>query len=439
MAINLSRNTKVYYTTVTSGFNSNNTTEIQVTADYSFSQNTEQQTITLNEAGATPTRGQRSFNTKLAPVDWSFAMYVRPYALTAKTATATAATAATVSGVVTATITSAGHTFVVGDEVEADTVLPEGSVVVQAVTSSTFTIVTEEAALDLSTATFTSVTKVTAGERLFWNTLASANAIGEIGAGWVESAPTAIANFTNSNVHQLSSFNLIFKTDTSAYLVQNCSINQAEVSFAIDQIAMINFSGNGTVISGVDTTGLAQLANIAPAGTILEDNSAGFITNKLSIITIEDPIAVKSYNVPITGGTLTINNNIQYLTPDVLGVVNKPVTYFTGTRAISGSLNAYLRAGNTGDASDLYTDLTADAVNSPDNLFKLVLKMGGGTGQRVEFELPYTMLQIPTIDVQDVISTTINFTAQGGTGTTTTSAFDITAANELTATYYPAA
>jgi hypothetical protein len=41
------------------------------------------------------------------------------------------------------------------------------------------------------------------------------------------------------------------------------------------------------------------------------------------------------------------------------------------------------------------------------------------------------MLQIPTINTEQVISTTINFTAQGYTGT----GYDITESNEATIVY----
>ena len=87
MSVNLLRNSKVYFTTnvaantgvvASSGFTNSNTWEIAVLDGYKFSQATNQQTIQANEAGVTPSRGQRSFNTELAPVDWNFATYIRP-------------------------------------------------------------------------------------------------------------------------------------------------------------------------------------------------------------------------------------------------------------------------------------------------------------------------------------------------------------------------
>ena len=89
MALNLVRNSKVFFTSnvdATTGiikqdtaFTAANTTEIQVLDGFTFSQNTNQDTVTISEAGTAPVRGQRSFNTSLAPVDFSFSNYLRPY------------------------------------------------------------------------------------------------------------------------------------------------------------------------------------------------------------------------------------------------------------------------------------------------------------------------------------------------------------------------
>ncbi len=53
--------------------------------------------------------------------------------------------------------------------------------------------------------------------------------------------------------------------------------------------------------------------------------------------------------------------------------------------------------------------------------------------------MPATMLQVPTIDIQDVVSTTINFTAQGHDPYQTANTYDLTKANDMTIRYYSAA
>ena len=129
---------------------------------------------------------------------------------------------------------------------------------------------------------------------------------------------------------------------------------------------------------------------------------------------------------------MTIANNLTYLTPANLGVVNRPFTYFTGTRAISGSINAYLRAGATNTAG-LLADMLAGSTTDVDPAFAIQVDVGGSSNAtKVSFSMPATVLTIPTVATEQVISTTINFTAQGSA----TGAFDIGQANELEVRYY---
>ena len=54
MSINLSRNTKMYISTVKTAFDNTNTYAVPVLDGYSFSQDVETQTIELSEASCTP-------------------------------------------------------------------------------------------------------------------------------------------------------------------------------------------------------------------------------------------------------------------------------------------------------------------------------------------------------------------------------------------------
>jgi hypothetical protein len=135
--------------------------------------------------------------------------------------------------------------------------------------------------------------------------------------------------------------------------------------------------------------------------------------------------SVKTYNVPITGGSLTIENNITYLTPEELGKVNVPIGSFTGTRSITGSVTAYLNTGSTNTAG-LLTDLAA-ATDTVTHEFEMKLSMGGGANTpRVDFIMNHAHLVIPSINVEDVLSTEISFTGL---------AEEIDAADELVVRY----
>ena len=373
MSFNLIRNSRVFFTTnvnaetgvvAASGFLPANTREIQVLDGFSFTQNTTAETVTLNEAGAAPVRGQRSFNTALEPVDFSMSTYMRP---------------------------------------------ADGG------------------------------TNITCEESVLWNAMFATAPIGGSGAAWTEDTTAATLVVTNSQSHQLQKFGLIIVIDGVSYIIDNCALDTATVDFGLDAIGMIAWTGRGSILRQVAglTASSGSTVTFANglAGTARGKNTtAPYIANKLSTLTVKKEIdgTGDTYNIAITGGSLTISNNLTYLTPANLGVVNRPFTYFTGTRAITGTLNCYLRAGSSNTAGLLATML-ADSVSDVDPAFYVQIEVGGATNAtRVEFEMPGTVLTIPTVSTEQVVSTTINFTAQG----TASGAFDIGQSNELEVRYF---
>lgn len=365
MALNLVRNSRVFFTTdvdaVTGvvdigSLESAKTFEIQVLDGFTFSQNTTQDTVTINEAGAAPVRGQRSFNTALEPVNFSMSTYIRPRV--------------------------------------------DGA-------------------------------SVAAEESVLWAALSSVT-----GDGWTPGTPSTV-DFDASNAHQLQKFGLVIILDNVTYVIDNCVLTQATIDFGIDAIATIAWTGQGKVLRKLATnaTAIAGTFGGGLTGAYTPKNtSAAYLANKLSTASITS--GATTYQVPLTGGSITINNNVTYLTPANLGVVNQPATYFTGTRAISGSLNAYLKTGSTTDTGALLAAMLADTSNVEPK-FNALITIGGSTNPiKVALEMPTTMLTIPTVDVQQVVSTVINFTAQGSTTGTSVGAYDITQANELTVKYY---
>lgn len=402
MAFNLIRNARVFFTrkvdtygVVTSGigaltdFSDSETFEIQVLDGLSFSQNTTTETVTLNEAGDTPNRGQRNFNTALEPVDFSFSTYIRP----------------------------------------RDIVSATGS------------------------------TNVDAEEKVLWNAMFGYGDIGATGAAWTastlvsgSSAGPATVALTNSNKNQLLPFGMIICFDDATFVIDNCVMDSATVDFGLDTIAAIQWAGKASAIRQFDKT---TLTDSTGSGTTVAATAAGssntifigtalkkvvdapYLANKLSTLTLFEDIngATTSYSIALTGGSLTMSNNVTYLTPANLGVVNKPITYFTGTRAISGSINAYLRTGS-GSATALLNSILTKSLTDVNPAFNVKLSMGGSASAstRVDLVMPACVLQVPTVATEQVISTTIGFTAQGRTGTS----FDIGSNNEIEIRYYVA-
>ena len=376
MAFNLIRNSRVFWTsnvnTTTGavkadGFLPSNTREIQVLEGFSFSQNTTSETVTLNEAGATPVRGQRSFNTALDPADFSFTTYMRPQDagtnITAEEAVLWNAMFSNSDYSATAPVAVNSGSFVVGTK---------------------YTITALSDGLGGSTTSFTSLG-------------ASANTVGVVftatgvGSGtgtatpvptraWTDGTTSAVCTVTNSDKHQLLPFGLIIIVDDTTFIIDNCVLNTATIDFGLDAIASVQWAGQGGSLRQITSPTVAANTNLTIggalsgtlSGTFLQKvTSCPYIANKLSVVTLDEEIGSggTAYNVALTGGSLTISNNVTYLTPANLATVNKPVTYFTSTRAISGSLNAYLRTG-TGNTSALMQSMlnnSATAVNPATN------------------------------------------------------------------------
>lgn len=475
---NLIRNSRVFFTTnvaagtgivAASGFTTSNSQELQVLDGFSFSQASNADTININEAGATPVRGQRSFNTSLGNVEFSFSTYIRPkldttvkaeesHLWNALLSSTPVATAGASFATITAVSHSAGLLTLTGTDLAGlavgDIVVVKGVVGVGASQFNT----------PIKIASITSTTELTAN--YIEAPTATIPVFGDWAAvtftktAWNENIavaadivstpgiPVAYSSVTSalSNKNQLLPFGMVITVDSITYVIDNCALDQAVIDFGLDGIAMVAWTGKGTALRQLATTvSYSAVANPVIsgglAGTIKgKDTTANFITNKLSTVTLVSNIggvSGTSYTLALTGGSITVANNITYVTPANLGVVNVPIGYYTGTRAVSGSINAYLRTGTTNSAGLLSALLAASATSAGvEPKFKLQIEIGGATnGTRVEVEASGASLQIPTIDAQAVMSTSISFTCQGTDSILSNNTYDIENTNELAVRY----
>jgi hypothetical protein len=282
----------------------------------------------------------------------------------------------------------------------------------------------------------------------------------------------AVINFTDSNRASLGTFNLYFiLSDRSAgrliYKLENAVVNEASMDFDIDGIATINWSGMGSIISDEGAS--------VPVATITEGTTAtnNFIRNRLTTLTAAKypttaltigavasgvvqavegtryKISVvgdtnwanigavgtpavgleftanstaatgttgkafkeAQYGLVLTGGNVTITNNISFLTPETLGTVNQPIGHVTGARSVSGSFTCYLN-NDTDSSAELFEDLLGDTTTVTNN-HRLVFSIGGITPNlpRVEMSMLDCHLELPSHSIDDVISLETTFHA----------------------------
>lgn len=331
--------------------------EIPVLNGYSFSQSTNSSTITLSEmsdSSGASRRGQRVFNDSVSPSEWSFDVYVRP-------------------------------------------------------------------TLD---------TNVKAVEEALWANFVAANTYS--GGEWTKAVTRDSSaldfDFADSNVSELGTFDLYFVLGgnqagagpqnytasevTTIYKIPGCVVNEATINFEVDGIAMASWSGMGGSIveqaafdaSAAITTGLTSTSN--------------YIRNRLTAMKAVSSVSgsSKTYAITLTGGSLTISNNISFLTPETIGIVNQPIGHVTGTRSVSGSFTCYLDEATNGSI-DLLSDLQG-ALTTVTNSFALDFYIGGKDGANdapvgpgVQFKMGQCHLEVPTINNDDVIALEVNFTA----------------------------
>lgn len=487
MALNLVRNSKVFFTTnvdtaangyrvKTTGFTPTNTFEIQVLDGLSFSQNTNADTVTVSEAGDTPVRGQRSFNTSLAPVDFSFSNYIRPY----NTGTAiTAEESVLWNALLTDVEISSANTITLGGTVSSAAYAFANGTGTLTITGTAMTYV---GAVAGDTVVVTGLTGAPAADLPFINAPALIKNITatSITLEYVNPKPGTIAGITiggvkfyksawapvntsyslvsaaGSNKHQLQKFGLLIVVDQVVYAIDNCALGQVTIDFGLDAIATAAWTGQGTTMREVATAATASGGTFGGGvltGTYTQKNTAAaYITNKLSTVSLSLVNSLKnsagatvaaagtSYALAITGGSITINNNITYITPANLGVVNTPVTYYTGTRAITGTLNAYLKTGSgVQSTGQLLADMLSAAASSVEPMAALSISVGGAANTiKAVMEMPAVTLSIPSVDVQQVVSTAINFTAQSSVPSNIAdgTVYDLSEINDITVKYF---
>lgn len=350
-----SRDTKVFLV------QGSNIWEIPVLNGYTFTQATNSSTITLQEmsdASGTSRRGQIQFNDSLSPAEWGFDSYMRPTLVTG----------------------SPDKHFAVEEALWANFV---GQNAYTSGTTSWSVGVTRDADkldfdFDDSNKTF----------------LGTFDLYFVYGANKV----TGSLNYTDTEV-------------TTIYKMSSCAVNEATINFDIDGIATISWSGFGKTIAEVAAwdgssaiqTGITQTTNL--------------VRNRLTALTANSSVSGTSvdYDITLTGGSITLSNNLTYLTPETLGIVNVPLEHVSGTRSVTGNFTCYLDEVTDGSI-DLYEDLLG-ATTVVTNAFALDFYIGGKdtddnpVAPGVQFKMGQCNLEVPSITNDDVIGLEVNFTA----------------------------
>jgi len=361
-----SRDTKVIaHVPMASAGSKNMYFDLPVLDGFSFSQSMNTSEITLNEAQNTSgasRRGRAMFNDSFAPVEWSFSTYMMPYTSAGGTKGSSGKGSAT----------DGGHCEVS----EAMWAMFFGQ-------TGTAGITSDGTNLDIVQ---TGSNKATVGVFDLYFILGASQA-------------AAAYNYTTGAA----------TANQMIYKIADCSVGEASFDFDLDGIATVNWSGNGKLITEEATLDLSSSTALIYEGV---SNTTGFIRNRVSDLTIAGDASGSSvtYATTLTGGNITMSNNLSYLTPETLGIVNQPLGHVTGSKSVGGNFTCYLDNASSTSSAEFYEDLV-EATSDIQNSFSLAFDIGAGTAPYCAITMPTCHLEVPSHSIEEVISMETNFHA----------------------------
>ena len=417
--------------------------KIPVLEGFSFSQATNVSEITLNEMEAgdgTSRRGRRAFNDSLAPVEFSFSTYARPFKASGSGSADSAAHHHAVEEALWALFSGPATYDNTGKDFGVQTVHDATDMNVS---------------FELSNAAVLGPTGANPGANLYFEfgDTAATKVTYKLGKIVLNEASidfdidgVATINWTGfaDTVTQFSTTRIVDGAVISDATVNITTTDTSDLSLGMrvtgtgitgTAVYIDSITDNNTIeLSAAQSLGDAAVLHFGPpepdiTEAILATNN--FIRNRLTKVfvvpTTQDPDGDSTneledeYVLTLTGGNITLSNNVTYLTPEELGVVNVPIGHVTGTRSYGGSMTCYLTEQTTGAnatkaSKDFFDDLKGIS-NIVSNSFKLVFLIGGGTdidsltspGLRVEMATCH--VDIPTHSVEDIVQLETTFSA----------------------------
>ena len=408
-----SRDTKVHLTDSAGAIYN-----IPVLDGFSFSQATNTTEVTLNEmatAAGVSRRSRQMFTDSYAPAEWSFQTYIRPFksagsgtgnhssahhhmveealwnALAGSGAVSASGSALTADG------TDANIAFTNSNKVALDTFdlhfemgHGKGSPTIYKIEGCCVNEVSIDFDIDgIATANWSGMGKIITDV----TSMPAATIIEGTAAGNTN-------NFIRNRLTDLTVTN-----DVTTQAGGNGGSSSATVTLTAAN-ALIKV---GQVVKGTGVTAGTTVAGIS--GTTLTLSAAMSVANSTTL-TFSNAGMTDTYTLTLTGGNVTISNNMTFLTPETLGSVNQPLGHVTGTRSVSGNFTCYLNTPASGASSaDLFEDII-ESTSVITNSFDLTFTVGGtGNTPRMVMNLDNCHLEVPTHSIEDIVTLDTSFHA----------------------------
>lgn len=237
---------------------------------------------------------------------------------------------------------------------------------------------------------FLDTPNITAVEKLLLNSLLANTG--------TESASDYETSFTSTNV--LPELYIFISFNNLVYKISNVVVKSAIYNIEIDRPVFIEWKLVGLTIESTSS---------APGTYTDYTTNINFLKSKLSTVTME--IGAITSQLPIVSGKLRLLNSVQVVkrdTLDVRGVQN--LGHYVKNRTVEFNLVSYLKTGTTNNIKDLFDSINTSLDYTNDNSIKITITMGTTDAAHIIVELNKVQIELPTIEIQDVISSNIKIT-----------------------------
>ena len=408
--------------------------EVPVLDGFSFSQAINSSEITVNESGATSRRARLLFNDSLAPVEWSMSTYSRPSLANSKNTGVEEVLWAMFAG--------------------ADTYDSSGAVFKNGASA----LSTNDATSHIFNFSQSNISSMPGGWNIYFifEPTGGTRQIYKIADAVVNSASmdfdidgiatiswsgfgARITDEGSTNVASSITTGIGFSGNFIRNRISTVSLERDDLLIGLpganelttvagtvtdstddDAIFTVDQDVTSTVVAGLGITGTNIPANTTVVSATYSDPNTTITMSAASTAAVAAPkvftVNRDVYDIVVTGGSINFENNISYLTPEELGKVNSPLANITGSRSISGNLTCYLDTDlTTSKSGELFADLVSD-TNTVRNSFDMAINVGGTTAPCLTFDVPTAHLEVPVINVEDLLTLDIAFHAQPSAG-----------------------
>ena len=218
-----------------------------------------------------------------------------------------------------------------------------------------------------------------------------------------ESPSNYTITFTSSN--KLPELYIYIKYDTLIYKLSNAVVRLAEYNIDIDKSLEISWD---LVARGLE--------NVSSTPNTYTDNTdkLGFVKNKFSKISLLLNSSSNTGIIPFISGNLKIINDVKIVDRNTLDQrANQLLNHYVMSRSIYLDFNTYLRTGNV-SVAELFDTIQSDLSYNEGvgNNIETTLTLGSSIAEHLEFYMPNTLVELPEIKIQDVLSSNIRMSAK---------------------------